>query len=160
MGALLRDILGKVAPGEDESGNLLLTLDLADSFITYRTRYRLEPMPPLLLDLLLIDESNPRSIAFQLARIARHIDSLPQSGVEGGRREEQRLALALLTGVRLADTASLARIEPAGSRAGLQELLHEQASALATLAEAIGQRYFDLVEKGIKWVRAGALKTP
>ena len=45
------------------------TLELADSFITYRSRYRLAPMLPLVLDLLLVDESNPRSIAFQLAEL-------------------------------------------------------------------------------------------
>ena len=66
-------------------------------------------MLPLVLDLLLIDESNPRSIAFQLARSRSHIDTLPQSGAGGGRIEEQRMALSLLTSVRLADVAALAR---------------------------------------------------
>ena len=156
LAALLRGIFGSAASGEDESGDLLFALQLADSFITYRSRYRLEPMLPLLLDLLLVDESNPRSIAFQLAHIERHIDTLPQSGPGGGRKEEQRMALALLTGVRLADVVSLTKVGPDGARAGLQNLLDAQSSGLAALTEAIGRRYFDLVEKGIKWVRAGA----
>jgi uncharacterized circularly permuted ATP-grasp superfamily protein/uncharacterized alpha-E superfamily protein len=156
LAALLRDIFGSMASGEDESGNLLFTLDLADSFITYRSRYRLEPMLPLLLDLLLVDESNPRSIAFQLARIEQHIEALPQSGMGGGRLEEQRLVLSLLTAVRLADVVSLTRTEANGARAGLRKLLDEQSSSLTALTDVIGRRYFDLVEKGIKWVRAGA----
>jgi uncharacterized alpha-E superfamily protein len=117
-------------------------------------------MLPLLFDLLLIDESNPRSIAFQLAELARHIDTLPQSGDGGGRIEEQRMALSLLTGVRLADVATLARTEPDGTRANLQKLLGEQVSALTALSDVIGRRYFNLVEKGVKWVRARSREEP
>jgi uncharacterized alpha-E superfamily protein len=156
MAALLRGIFGRVAEGGDESGSLLFTLEVADSFITYRSRYRLEPMLAPLLDLLLVDESNPRGIAFQLARIEMHIDTLPQSGAGSDRMEEQRLMLAALTAVRLADVVALTRVEPNGARASLQRLLDEQSTALSALADAVGRRYFDLIEKGIKWVRAGA----
>ena len=156
LATLLRGMFGSVTSGEDESGSLLFTLELADSFITYRSRYRLEPLLTLLLDLLLIDESNPRSIAFQLAHIERHIDGLPQSGSGGGRMQEQRIVLSLLSSVRLADVQSLTRIESDGRRMGLQKLLDEQASAFDDLTDMIARRYFALVEKGIKWVRAGS----
>lgn len=150
----LLGIFGKAGSSEDESGSLLFTLELADSFITYRSRYRLEPLLPLLLDLLLIDEGNPRSVAFQLAELARHIDSLPQSSEGGARIEEQRMALSLLTSIRLADVALLAKTEPDGTRPNLQKLLNEHSSALPVLSDIIGRRYFNLVEKGAKWVRA------
>jgi uncharacterized alpha-E superfamily protein len=164
LAALLRGVFGRIGDGGDESGSLRFTLDVADSFITYRSRYRLEPMLPLLLDLLLVDESNPRGLAFQLVRIEEHIDRLPQSGppagAGGGRLEEQRLVLSLLTAVRLADVVSLTKTEPNGTRADLQRLLDEQSTAMAALTDAIGRRYFDLIEKGVKWVRAGARGTP
>jgi uncharacterized circularly permuted ATP-grasp superfamily protein/uncharacterized alpha-E superfamily protein len=154
MAELLLGIFGKPRAGDDETGSLLFVLEVADSFITYRSRYRLAPMLPLVLDLLLVDESNPRSIAFQLAALARHIDTLPQS-VEGhGRIEEQRLALSLLTQVRLADVASLAKPDADDARVGLQGLLRQQVATLPTLSDAIGRRYFNLVEKDAKWVRA------
>jgi uncharacterized alpha-E superfamily protein len=53
-----------------------LALELCDSTITYRTRYlgALEPAPAL--DLVLLDESNPRSLAFQLDAIRHHLDAL------------------------------------------------------------------------------------
>jgi uncharacterized circularly permuted ATP-grasp superfamily protein/uncharacterized alpha-E superfamily protein len=160
LAALLGAIFGRGADGGDDSGSLLFTLEVADSFITYRSRYRLEPMLPLLLDLLLVDESNPRGLAFQLVRVEKHIDTLPQSapqsGAGGGRMEEQRLALSLLTAVRLADVVALTKVEPNGVRPDLQSLLDEQSAGLATLTDAIGRRYFDLIEKGVKWVRAGA----
>ena len=160
LAELLLGVFGKAASGEDESGSLLFTLELADSFITYRSRYRLEPMLPLVLDLLLIDESNPRSIAFQLAELARHIDTLPQSGAGGGRIEEQRMALSLLSSVRLADVLSLAKPGQDGARTTLQKLLYEEVSFLAGLSDVIGRRYFNLLDKGVKWVRARSRDEP
>ena len=152
MAELLRGVFGKAASGEDESGSLLFTLELADSFITYRSRYRLEPMLPLVLDLLLIDESNPRSIAFQLAELARHIDTLPQSGAGGGRIEEQRMALSLLSSVRLADVLSLAKPEPGRRHAPtLQKLLDEQVSFLAApFRRRSGVATSICVDKGVR----------
>lgn len=138
---------------------MLFALELADSFITYRSRYRLAPMLPLVLDLLLLDESNPRSVGFQLAALSRHIDSLPQSGHSSGRIEEQRMALSLLTQTRLTDVASLDKIEN-GTRPALQKLLREQVAALPMLADVLARRYFNLTEKGAKWHRAYSRAEP
>jgi uncharacterized alpha-E superfamily protein len=154
LSELLAGIFGRVAPGDDESGSLLFTLELADSFITYRSRYRLEPMVPLLFDLLLSDEANPRSIAYQLVAIARHVDGLPQSGKGGIRIEEQRMALSLLTDVRLADVSALSAVAADGSRKELQKLLDRQIKTLSALSDLTELRYFNPVEKGAKWVRA------
>ena len=77
-------LFGAPLEREEETGRLLFLLELADSFITYRSRYRLDPMLPLVLDLLLLDESNPRSLAYQLVGISGHLAALPQS--QPGRR--------------------------------------------------------------------------
>jgi uncharacterized alpha-E superfamily protein len=139
---------------------LLFVLELADSFITYRSRYRLAPMLPLVLDLLLLDESNPRSVAFQLAALSRHIDTLPQSDEGSSRNEEQRLALSLLSQMRLADMASLDKAEADGARLGLQKLLSEQVASLPVLSGVIGRRYFNLTEKDAKWSRVYSRAEP
>jgi uncharacterized alpha-E superfamily protein len=154
MSELLLGMFGKAEPEADEAGRLLFVLELADSFITYRSRYRLAPMLPLVLDLLLIDESNPRSVAFQLEALARHIDLLPQSNAGRGRREEQRMALSLLGEVRVVDIATLPRADTDGVRANLRKLLDRQVTVLPDLSDAIGRRYFDLLEKDARWVRA------
>lgn len=151
---LLAGIFGQAAEQDDETGSMLFVLDLADSFITYRSRYRLAPLLPLVLDLLLIDESNPRSVGFQLAAIHRHIDSLPQSHEGRGRIEEQRIALALLSELQVSDVAALAQPASDGKRAALLQLLDKQKTALPDLSDAIARRYFNLVEKGARWVRA------
>jgi uncharacterized alpha-E superfamily protein len=56
-----------------------LALELCDSTITYRTRYlgALEPAPAL--DLVLLDDSNPRALAFQLGAIHHHLGELGRS---------------------------------------------------------------------------------
>jgi uncharacterized alpha-E superfamily protein len=160
LGEVLLGIFGKARSGDDETGSLLFALELADSFITYRSRYRLAPMLPLVLDLLLLDESNPRSVGFQLAALSRHIDTLPQSGEGSGRNEEQRMALSLLSQMRLADMAALDKPEADGTRLALQKLLSEQVASLPVLSDVIGRRYFNLTEKDAKWHRVYSRAEP
>lgn len=127
----------------DETSSLRFLLEVADSFITYRSRYRLDPMLPLVLDLLLIDESNPRSLAFQLEAISRHLVSLPQANAGIVLPEERRQILALSTAVRLADVESIAQ----GDRDGLAALMSRMTEGLPNLSDAIGRRYFSLLEE-------------
>ena len=93
-------LFGAPLEREEETGQLLFLLELADSFITYRSRYRLDPMLPLVLDLLLLDESNPRSLAYQLVGISGHLAALPQSQQGAGLTEERPSHPSLLTAVR------------------------------------------------------------
>ena len=76
-----------------------------------------------------------------------------------GRIEEQRMALSLLTQTRLADVASLAKIED-GTRPALQKLLREQVAGLPMLSDVLGRRYFNLTEKDAKWHRAYSRAEP
>ena len=46
-----------------------LALELCDSTITYRTRYLGQLQPAPVLDLVVLDDSNPRAFAFQLRSI-------------------------------------------------------------------------------------------
>ena len=139
---------------EDDTGRMLFVLELADSFITYRSRYRVNPTLALVLDLLIVDETNPRSLAFQLAALSNHIDTLPQTGKGRGRTEVQRTALAMLTDLRLADVLTLAEQGPDGQRPALVSLLSRQVERIPQLSDALTRRYFSVVEKEPRWVRA------
>lgn len=57
-----------------------LLLELGDSTLTYRLRYVDMPERISVTDLLMLDPANPRSVAFQMDRIADHLASLPQTG--------------------------------------------------------------------------------
>ncbi len=61
----------------DDPALLEWLLDLSDSIITYRARYMGHAEWLAVADLLLFDRRNPRSAAFQLAKLAKHVPQLP-----------------------------------------------------------------------------------
>ena len=117
-------------------------LEIADSSMTYRRRYLSMLQAAPVLDLLLADETNPRSLAFQLVALAESIDRLPRDPALPGRSTEQRLVLANLTEVRLADLDALARADESGRRARLESLLARLEADLPVLSEVIAASYF------------------
>ena len=139
----IRTLFIPVPEPDEEVSSLLLLLELADSFITYRSRYRIDPMLPLVLDLLLLDEANPRSLAYQLAAMSRHLDALPVAKRGVSMAEDRRLILALLTSIRLADVEAIAR---EANRSALERLMQEQLQLLPDLSNAIARHYFNLID--------------
>jgi uncharacterized circularly permuted ATP-grasp superfamily protein/uncharacterized alpha-E superfamily protein len=131
---------------EEETARLFFVLNAADSIITFRQRYLFAPVLPLVLDLLMVDESNPRGIGFQLAKIAEHLRALPQASLQAPHNEEQRLILDFQTRVQLATVADLAHPGEDGKRPQLQELMNHLISGLPKLNEAVTRRYFNLTE--------------
>ncbi len=82
--ALIRGTLTTITANE---GPLLeALLEIADSSMTFRRRYlaSLEAAP--VLDLLLADESNPRSLAYQLVCLHDHVNHLPRATPQVGPR--------------------------------------------------------------------------
>jgi uncharacterized circularly permuted ATP-grasp superfamily protein/uncharacterized alpha-E superfamily protein len=134
-------LLSAAAPdlGREEASVLESLLDACDSLMTYRSRYLANLQAPAVLDLLLTDDTNPRSIAFQLETLARHIDNLPRDDRQAGLRAEQRQAQSLLHAVRTFDLLAL----PADpTRDGeLTGLLQQIAYGLPELSDAITHRY-------------------
>jgi uncharacterized circularly permuted ATP-grasp superfamily protein/uncharacterized alpha-E superfamily protein len=143
LSEVILSLFGRPLEHEEKTGRLVFLLELADSFITYRSRYRLDPMLALVLDLLLLDESNPRSLAYQLASISDHLAQLPQSKQGASLTEERRLILSMLTSVRLADVEAIAADE---TREQLQAVVRTQLRQLPELTTAIERRYFNLTE--------------
>ncbi len=140
-------LFGRTTDADDEMHSLMFLLEVADSFITYRSRYRLDPMLPLVLDLLLIDETNPRSLAFQLSSLSGHLSQLPLSRSGANLPEEQRILVALLSSIRLADVQALAAANERHERPNLVSAMTEQAEKLPELSNAIMRHYFNLKEE-------------
>jgi uncharacterized alpha-E superfamily protein len=69
------DVAGSGDP--DDPTLLEWLLDLSDSLITYRARYMRLPEWLPVAELLLFDRLNPRSAAFQFAKLAKHVRLLP-----------------------------------------------------------------------------------
>ena len=66
----------QVATTEGRAYGIDWLLELTDSIGTYRSRYLVAPEWLPVLDLLLRDETNPRSVAFQLKGLAEYIERL------------------------------------------------------------------------------------
>ncbi|MGO8953892.1 MAG: circularly permuted type 2 ATP-grasp protein [Rhodomicrobium sp.] len=152
LAELLLVLFGEAPREDEETARLFFVLNVADSIITFRQRYLFAPVLSLILDLLMVDESNPRGIGFQLSTISEHLAALPQASQHSPHTEEQRLILDLLTRVRLAKVSDLARPDAAGTRTGLQELLNHLIAGLPKLSEAITRRYFNLTEDELRRV--------
>ncbi len=63
--------------GRSSREDLEAVVELNDNLITYRTRYPIGAAVVPVLDLVLLDESNPRSLIYQLQRIEDHAGALP-----------------------------------------------------------------------------------
>jgi uncharacterized circularly permuted ATP-grasp superfamily protein/uncharacterized alpha-E superfamily protein len=134
-------------------------LEVADSSMTYRSRYLSTLQLAPVLDLLLTDETNPRAVAFQLVSLSEHVDNLPQA-VEGpARTTEQRLVLSALTSLRLAEIADLQEVDETGVRHRLDRMVTKLITQLRGLSEAITHTY--LVHAGpsrqLAEIKAGTL---
>ena len=136
---LLRIGIVDEPPGDE--GYLQLLLHIADSSITYRSRHLTLLRDDLVLDLLLCDETNPRSVGMQLAALREHVDSLPEHAEVGRHSMEQRLALKALTAVRIADVDVLTHRNKEGDLPVLSDLLAHLKTDLFDLSEALTAQY-------------------
>jgi uncharacterized circularly permuted ATP-grasp superfamily protein/uncharacterized alpha-E superfamily protein len=132
--------------GATEYAVLESLLEAADSIMTYRSRYLARVQLGPVLDLLLTDESNPRSVAFQLAHCAAHVAQLPRDIDELKETPEQKLATSLLEMIRGVDSQTLARdyiLDDAtpGKTNRLDWLFTKLESTLPKLSDAVSHRY-------------------
>ncbi|MEX2214631.1 MAG: circularly permuted type 2 ATP-grasp protein [Phycisphaeraceae bacterium] len=140
---------------EMEGPKLEAVLEIANSLMTYRSRYMAGVEAGPVLDLLMADESNPRSLAFQAAAMAEHIDQLNVEARSAVRSNEQRAILTILTQLRLAQIATIAAPDATGHRANLTELidtcdhhLHEMNISLTRRYLSHARRMHHIVDLG------------
>ena len=139
-------VLGTMlARDADDSRLLESLLRLFDSVMTYRSRYRSRVEPRLAVHLLALDETNPRSLAFQFAEIERLVRLLPGVRAAGPPGVVERHAVAGVSRVRLADAGALVAAR-GDSRQSLARFLDVLESIPAELGEALTARYFSHVE--------------
>ena len=138
MADLLRAGVAEVPP--DAQPCLHILLQIADSSITYRTRYLSVLRTDLVLQLLLADESNPRSVGFQLAALVYQFESLGEHyDAEHGRLDE--LASKTLREIHVAPMAELAQRDGDGRLAALESLLQQLKINLYEFSEALTAQY-------------------
>ncbi len=123
----------------DHAESLGVLLDLSDSQITYRARYLTGPRRDPVLDLLLLDPDNPRSLMFQVNAICDHVAALPSLGEDMMPEAPLREAQALQGPLR---AVTIEEFDIA--------LLEETERRLLALSDTIAARYFLQYEKSRK----------
>ncbi len=142
---LLRSIIVPLDP-EDWS-SLEMLLEVADSSITYRSRYYTVMQIAPVVDLLMNDEANPRSLAFQLIDLAEHcaaLSSMPSGN--GWPVLKQRQMEAAAERLLQADIEELCEAPAGGKRRHLDSLFQELDAALPAFSQAIAMAYFSHAE--------------
>jgi uncharacterized alpha-E superfamily protein len=139
-----RLVRGLTTQGEPaQNGVLNLMLELVDSTMTYRSRYKAVPQLPAALDLVMADESNPRSLIFQIAEMERHLSVMPLEQESGPISDAQKIVLGLLTELRLADVKKLASVRSKhGLRTHLERLVTRLEDGADELSDVIERTYF------------------
>jgi uncharacterized circularly permuted ATP-grasp superfamily protein/uncharacterized alpha-E superfamily protein len=132
------------ASGAEREGALLETLlAVADSSITYRRRYLAGLHPAAVADLLLVDDSNPRAVLFQVAAIREHLLHLPRDASHARLRPEERLALAALVRLQLLDVVPACQPPSEGVRPALHAILGDIENDLSLLSEQLCSGYLN-----------------
>lgn len=121
-------------------------LEITDSVMTYRRRYFAEPQWPGVLDLLLSDESNPRSLAFQIAALGEHASHLPREAAPIGFEVPVAHIAGLRELLRQADWQALAEGSAESLERGAALLLERCGSGLRSVSDSITHLYFSHAE--------------
>ena len=121
-------------------------LDISDCGMTYRSRYFANLQLGPVLDLLLVDELNPRSLAYQLVKLKKNVESLPGNDEAVDQFEDRRLAVESLELMRTLDLAKITRTNADGERSDLLEMMERVESLLPAISVSLSNRF--LVHSG------------
>ncbi len=118
-------------------------LEIADSMMTYRWRYFALPRLDGLLDLLLTEPANPRSLAFQILRIEEHARALPTGIHPEGVRDVVDRVGRLVKSLQGLDPVTLSAAE---SNPETLAFLSTFAHGLSEMSEVLTHLFFSHVQ--------------
>ena len=140
---LLRNI---IQHPDDDRALLEAVLEITECTFPYRRRYltRLERLAAL--DLLLVEENNPRSVAFQLAAVAEHLNALPRGSESPDLHDnrDQQLLVAVRALIR-EEEAAMRQNPAARQHEALAQFLSDVLDHVRKLSDAIAHVYFSHV---------------
>jgi uncharacterized alpha-E superfamily protein len=122
-------------------GALDALLKVTDSRITYRARYLMGTLRLPVLDLVLLDDGNPRSLSFQLGRLADHLAHLPGVAAEGEIDPPGKTIRSLRTAVEISEARDVD-----------EAMILSVEKRLLTLSNEVTARYFGQGEAPVETV--------
>lgn len=127
--AMAATLLRFAAP-DGPSGGLDLAIEIGDSVMTHRRRFPVGIGRETVIDLLALDDENPRSILWQLGELRDQIARLPEDRREGPMPALPRAVLLAHTGLAVKGPAEVDK-----------ETLTDLKRELADLSDLIARRY-------------------
>ncbi|TIP28933.1 MAG: hypothetical protein E5X67_09055 [Mesorhizobium sp.] len=123
----LARLTGAAAP----EGALDMMLEIGDSVMTHRRQFPVQAGRRTVIDLLVLDPLNPRSILFQLERLKAEIAMLPAVGGEGHMSQAAKEILQLNTAIAIKEPADMTA-----------QALDDLASEIGGLYNSLAKAYF------------------
>ena len=143
MVSLLRSTL--VSKQEEQIEYFLqeCVLVTSESLVNYRYKYRAPIQLSLVLNLMLLDPSNPRSLVYQVERLKVYLENLPKTIEEHTLPEQERLISEAYTLLKSADKDQLAIPDDKGTTyLQLDDFLSKLYNLLCSTTDVITNTYF------------------
>jgi uncharacterized circularly permuted ATP-grasp superfamily protein/uncharacterized alpha-E superfamily protein len=129
------------SPDAENPSVLEAVLEVADSSITFRSRYNLLPHVPAVFDLVLLDDKNPRSVLFQIAQLGQHFEHLPRER-EAASDSGRSILRECLDRLNALDARELASPRERWAQSQVSRAIKDTLRDLPRLSDAIAASYF------------------
>lgn len=132
--------------GQSSDSAFRIALEVSDSTLTYRRRYRAALQAAAVFDLLLLDASNPHALAFQLHAMTQHLDALPNPDAPPRGADCLALARPFADLVALFDRDEITREDMMQLASRLRGSLDAACDALMDISDQVSRTYFSHVQ--------------
>lgn len=142
---LLKYTLTQPLPNMQQQQILESVLLSVEALISFRRRYRGRKNIAFGLDLLMSDNTNPRSLIYQIEHLQKYLHELPHNDQQSlGLMPENRQIIKSLNDILLADLESLEQIDDeTGLRKNLETLMTQITYQLEQFTALLSDKYFD-----------------
>lgn len=142
---LLRSTLTKQLPSSQQQLVLESVLLSVEALISYRRRYRGRTHIAYGLDLLMIDDTNPRSLIYQIKQLQSYLRELPRNEQSKiGLTKENKSIIKALNELQLSDLELLGKTdEKTKVRSHLEQLMQSITTELEQFTSLLSDKYFD-----------------
>jgi len=132
--------------GNSPEAGFRMALELNDSSLTYRRRYRASLQPAAVFDLLLLDGSNPHALSFQLNTMAEHLEILPRREQPPRSDDCLQLLKPFRDIVETFDQTTLTSAESQQLVTRLRSSLDTAAQAMMEISDQLTRTYFSHIQ--------------
>ena len=118
-----------------------------ESLVNYRYKYRAHIQLPLVIDLMLFDSNNPRSLIYQLSRLRAYLHSLPAPKNESHQLQHNKLIAEIFNLMKSEHREQLITLDNKRKKyKSLESFLLSINSLLVAIPEAVSRMYFEHVQ--------------